>query len=262
MANDISKVGLGFFTATGALKSDKQLATESSSPTPAQPETEILDESSAGSALNALGSVRSRFSASINETASALNLASDDLKGAAELIKNQISAAKELKKALKDEDKEAVVKARAALEEATEQRNSFVSKLDSERADRDVIRSKNLSLGNQQLGIITVEPIKLEKTEDNDLTRPKDVEKLLDTLREDRASIKGQRQAVRDTREQVIKIAAAVDQKVSLLEERSVRSFDEAKNLSEKLSSQITSQGSQALTASQINSRVAELLLR
>lgn len=261
MAGEVGSVGKGFLSETGELKSKSELAKEDAA-SRRQPAAEPESPAADTSIFTAIGSVRSRFSEKANAIASVINQDEQNLKDAAKAVRAQLVAAKDLKEALKNDDEEAAEKARAQLSVATEKRNELADKIKRDNAAVVADRAKSLSVGNEQLGIARTKPVKLERTEQEDLDKVKDVNELIRGLRADRESIATQRSDLREVKQDLKTTLEETDSKLSRIQERSIRDIADAENTARDLASRITANGSQALSASKISEQVARQLLQ
>ncbi len=261
MAGEVGGVGKGFFNESGELKSKSQIskedAAQKSKAAPAQ-QAAVQDTSIS----TAVASVRSQFTQKANDIISVINQDEDNLKAAQKAVKQQLDAAKDLKAAIKDKDKEQIQIAQEKYEKAAKLRNDLADKIakDNDRVVAD--RAKNLSVGNQQIGIVRTEAVKLEKVSADAPRKLSDVNDVIDGLKSDRAGIIEQRQELRSTKAQVADAIQNTDSQLSRIEERSVRSLQEAQDLADKLNAKIVGNGAQALSASKISEDIARQLLQ
>lgn len=262
MAGEVGSVGKGFFKESGELKSKTELSKEEAAakrqPAAAPAESPAADTS----IFTAIGSVRSRFAEKANAIATVINQDEQNLKESAKAIRAQLTAAKDLKEALKNGDEETIEQARAKLNEATEQRNQLADKIKRDNAAVVADRAKNLSIGNEQLGITRTKPVELERSAKADINNVKDVNELIRGLRSDRESIANQRGELNSVKQELRSTLSETDARLSKLQDQSIRDIADAERTARDLASRIVANGSQALSASKISEQVARQLLQ
>lgn len=258
MAGEVGGVGKGYFTEKGELKSQSQISKEEAAKKP-EVQAAPAEETSISTAV---GSVRSRFLEKANSVLTVINEDQSNLKKASAAVNDQLAAARELKSALKDGDKEEIVAAREKLSKATAARNEIA---DEVRKDNDRLvtdRAKNLSVGNEQRGVIRVKAVELEKSPVQEIDSVKDANALIESLKSDRSDLTAQRQEHIDTRNRVKEIVQETDSQLSRVEEGTIRSFQEAESRAQDLANRITSNGAQALSATRISESIVKQLLQ
>lgn len=262
MAGEVGGVGKGFFTESGELKSKSDIGREDQARITNKNEAAPVPATDDTSISTAVNSSRARFSEKANSILSIINQDEENLKAAQAAVKSQLEAAKELKTALKEEDKEKIARAQERLGKATEARNQLSQEIkkDNDRVVAD--RAKNLSLGNQQLGIVRTKAVELKKTSTGSPDDISEVNALIGELRSDRAEVVQQRKELRETRLQVKDAIETTDSQLSKVEDRSIRSLREAEDLAQKLSERITQNGAQALSATKISEQIVRQLLQ
>lgn len=261
MAGEVGAVGKGFLTETGDLKTSAQLAKEDQNQktnSAAGKNTPAADTSIS----TALGSVRGRFADNANAILSVVNQDGQNLKDAQQAVKKQLTAAKELKTALKDKDEKKIEKAQKELASATAERNAVAERIEKDNSRLVADRARNLSVGNEQVGIVKVRAVQLEKSNIAEISKPKDAEKLIESLKADKASIAEQRTEHADVKNDIKEKIQSTDEQLSKLQDRSIRALADAEDTAQALASRITGNAAQALSASNISQSIVQQLLQ
>ena len=238
----VSGVGLGHFTEAGQLKTKEQIAAEKGTSS----NNQKIDSSNFSSSIsNALGGQKSKFQESANEVISAVNVNEDNLNAAKQITKEEISVAKDLKKAIKADDSDAIKSSRKELLRLEKQRKELSDKIQESNSEQSSVRHKNLSFGNEQKGIVEVQEVDFRASsgEIKDLESAKDVEKYIQGLNDELDSIKVQTKDQKETRVQVKSIVEEVDSEVKSIQSTAIRSFDEATRAASKIAQDIRSGG-------------------
>ncbi|MBN8549642.1 MAG: hypothetical protein J0M12_10035 [Deltaproteobacteria bacterium] len=260
MASEVSGVGKGYFTEKGELKTEKQIAKEESPQKPAPRDTAaVSNETTVSTAVN---SVRSRFLEKANAVLNVVNEDTKNIKDASAAVSEQLTAARELKSALKDGDKKEIKAAREKLDQATEKRNEVAEQIQQDNARLVTERGKSLSVGNQQLGVVKVEAVRFEKVVPQEHIDAKDLQNLIESLKKDRSDLSQQRQEHIDVRNEVKSVVQSTDSQLSRVEEGTIRSIQEAESSAQDLANRITSNGAQALSATRISESIVRQLLQ
>lgn len=260
MASEVGGVGKGYFTEKGELKSQAQISKEEGARKAApQQEAAVSKETSISTAV---GSVRSRFLEKANSVLSVINEDQENLKAASAAVKEQLTAARELKSALKDGDKKEVVAAREKLAKATEDRNAVAERVQKDNDRLVTDRAKNLSVGNEQLGVVKVKAVKFEKSPEEKVDNLKEVNNLIESLKADRSDLTAQRHEHIDARNEVKDIVENTDAQLSKVEDGTIRSIQAAEEKAQDLAARITSNGAQALSATRISESIVRQLLQ
>ena len=265
MASEVERaVGQGFFNAAGQAKSKETLAAENKK-AEASLEAKSSGESTPEkdtSVKSALKSVSSRFSEDANSVINVINENDSNLKAAQKNVKAQVSVAKDLKNAIKDGDTEKADKKRAELAALQGERDKIAEKVQADNDARVTERTQSISFGNKPKKLVSIEKVEFQKTNKNqDLESAQGVDNLIDSLKNDQASIKSQRTELRETRKEVKQVVNDVRSEISRIEKASVATEQEAQKLADKVASDIVRTGSQQAVVSNVEESVVKSLL-
>lgn len=263
--NSVAGAGKGFFDKAGQLKSSEQLKTEiKAAPTKESSASESSEATqfSPQTLDNALGAVRSRFSEDANKAISRINENDKQLKEAQQVVKDELKVARELKDALKSDDTQLAETKRQELAKVQNRRAKLAESIEADQGDQRQDQRRSIQFGNEQKGIVEIKPVEFEASSQKaeSLDRPKEVNKLIDDLKEDLDSLKIQRQDLREVRREVKSVVEEVDKQITQIEGDSVRRFEDASKLADKVAQQVRS-GAQGAIASNISAAVTQRLL-
>lgn len=269
MASEIKGVtGQGFFSTQGELKSKeaiRETSAQESSPAAESGQAPIDDS---GDALTAdkitrvFENISGRVSVQTSQLASVANRAEANLSEAAALIKEQLKSAKDLKKAIKDGNTVEADAARQKLQSLQEERTKLAQQIESDNREDDTSRTKNLSVGNQQKGIIQVSAVRVSGGETpRSLDSVKEVNDFISSLKEDKQSINEQKNKLEATKSKIEVVFTETRKQLSRIESSSIQTFGEADKVAEDIASAITKSGAQSLLVNNINESVAQALL-
>lgn len=254
----VAGAGLGFFTEKGQLKSRSQLDSDAASKSKSS--SSASDSSSTDfttRATQALGSVKTRFVEKANTAISTANKVESSLNDAKDIVKEQIEAAKDLKKAIKSGDAQEIDTARAKLQDVEERRKTLASDLDQQNRETAGDRIQNLSFGNQEKATVRIADAKLSSETSGksaaDIQSVEDVNALLDSLKSDQSSVKDQIDDVKAVKAEVKDAVKEVKAEIKSLQSDVIDSFDSAEKLASKVASDIKAGGLSELASSALN---------
>lgn len=265
MTDEISgtKAGNGFLDAAGNVKPRDVLAREDAAPV--RGDTDSNDEAASSEDLSldrALQNVSAKFNRGANEIASALNQQRANVEAAQRLVKDEIAAAKDLKQALENGNDKKVEAAKKQIAELEIRRAEIQKQTESDnRGARDT--NGVLALGNKVQGVVRVAEVKLAESPVNraNLDEVRDVDKLIDALKDERKGLNIQKKEIRQAAREVGTIVKSVSQQVGQIRSDSIRSIRSAEQNSAKIAGAIGSAGAQALVAHNINDQVVQRVL-
>ncbi|GEM_PF-3668723 len=256
----IKGTGQGFFSAKGTLKSKSELTAEDKTSKKVD-EAAIVDESFNKKTNSAFQKVEDRF---LEKASQALSIASEtevQLKDVRKVINKEIGAAQELKSAIKNNDQDAEDKARKKLTLAQEERKIVEEKVAEFNKEKILERRVNLNLGNEQKSKIEVKEINLSKEEiQNDADKAKEVQKYIESLKEERSSINSQIKEIKATKEEVGKTIQRVKADLDSLQKNTISSYEEAAKVANKIASSIK-EGGLELVQSTVSSKLTPEML-
>ena len=260
--------GNGFFSAAGDLKSKEQLTTDTKS-TEKSGSTQASSQISSSDAASAefsdqvgdsIGKVQGKFIEKSNDIINVIHIDEQNINKAEKVVKEQINTAKDLKAAIKDGDSDKADKLREKLSKLSEKRNELVADIKKDNSDVLTSRTKNLSLGNEQKGIISTKEVKFSKTEESDLSSAKGVNEFIQSLKTDKAQLDVQRKDVREKKQEVKEIINDTKKQLGAIKKNALDTFEKASGAVDKIATKI-SQGGQAFLAHKIDENVASKLL-
>lgn len=261
MTSSIKGTGQGFFSAEGALKSKSELATEEKISKKVDDGAAVVEESFGEKTSSAFQKVESRFLEKANQALSITSETEAQLKEVRKVINKEIDAAQELKSAIKNNDQDAEDKARKKLSLAQEERKLVEEKVDQFNKDKVLERRVNLNLGNEQRSKIEVKEISLSKEEiQSDADKAKEVQKYIDSLKEEKNSINAQIKEVKGTKEEVGKTIQRVKSDLNSLQKNTISSYEEAAKVADKIAGSIK-EGGLELVQSTVSSKLTPEML-
>lgn len=264
MAGEVSEVGKGFFNEAGKLKSPEQLAkeTEAQSKSKAK-ETEVIETSVdiTSDTKSAFRAVRNNFNQQVKEVTTQLDENEQFIEEADKIVKEQLDTARDLKEALRTEDNEKASEARSRLKELDIQRRALSQEIDDKNRERAPERVQSLSLGNSQRGQVKVEEVKLKPKIESDFGTTEDVNKFIDGLKTDKASLNDQRVKLQEVQGEVKTIVKDTRAELTQIEGDTIRSIDEAKATADKVATEIKSRGSD-FALSTISTKINETVVK
>jgi hypothetical protein len=265
--------GNGFFSAAGDLKSKEQLTTDTkstdksgasqSSNQTGSSQTSSSDAASAefsGQVGDAIGKVQGRFIEKSNEIINVIHIDEQNINKAEKIVKEQINTAKDLKAAIKDGETDKADKLRDKLSKLSEKRADLVAEIKKDNSEVLTSRTKNLSLGNEQKGIVSTKEVKFSKSDEADLSSAKGVTDFIQSLKSDKAQLDVQRKDVREKKQEVKEIINDTKKQLGAIKKNALDTFEKASSAADKIASKI-SQGGEAFLAHKIDENIASKLL-
>lgn len=269
MPKEVSKVGEGFFSSSGSLKSKEELNKSELIPAPTKtppsnsPATEIKElptQLSPQAAVKvALNAERTRVSTAANNEISKVNNNGAVLKKAVDVTNRQIAKNEELKKANADGDSERAEQVKQELAELAKEKEAVKKAADQLNKENGPPVEKKLRVGNKEVGAgFSAAKVKVENQADSNSSNP---DKAIESLKSELSGLNGQIKQNAETEKNLAASVAAAKAELDKIEENNVKTADKAQQLANKVADAIRDNSDTALSAFNAKSEVVKALV-
>lgn len=271
MADETGRIkseGLGFFTNKGVLKTREQLKTEDKK-TESSKDAAKVSSSFSDQLGDALGKAEARFVDKSNRAIAQVQTATKDLRDARDLVSRQITAAKELKQAIKNGTDDDVAKRQAELADLQAERERLAERIDQNNRNGAGERTQVLSLSTPEKGkTVRVKDVEFSKetnsSKPTELSDKQSVDRYIESLQADREALKAQTKELKATKTEIKEAVQGAKDQLSAIREDSIKSYDEARAVTDNVAQAIKNGGisvvEQTINKSLSSDIVSELL--
>lgn len=241
----ISGAGQGFFKADGVLKSKEELAADTSQKTSKQSE-EPVETTFESDVSNVLSKIENRFVERANSALESVSQQQENLQEARKLINEQLTAARDLKEALKNDDQERAQKLQEQLQELNEKRTELSKRIDLDNRKTATDRNQQLRLGNEEIAKVAIKPVELKSDKNFDakkIDKAKEADAFIEELKKEKAAVKEQVSELRETKKQITSAVREAKDRIKAIRRNSVSTFEDAQKLTDKIANGIQSAG-------------------
>lgn len=260
MAEEISGVGKGFFSASGQLKSKEQLQESEKKERQNQKVNSSNNDATIPEILSsALGSTSQRFEQQVSSAQSTINMDQALVEQALELVEKEIELAEQLQTAKGQNDQESIEKTEQALNKVREQRVELAKKAEDYNNEMRGERSNNISIGNKQLATIRTKDVEISAPERKDNASSQNSEQLLSKLETERRTLVEQKNSLGNTERQLNQVVNEGRAEIQQVSENTIRTYEQAQAVTQRLVGEIQS-GSQQMAVHRLTENVVKSL--